>query len=43
LDETSSPVPSPNWTRFRSLRWVLGVRYASRPMIGRTDDPFAAL
>ena len=33
---TSSPVPSPNRTRLRSLRCVFGVRYASSPMIGFT-------
>ena len=32
--ETSSPPPSPQRTRVRSVRWVPGVRYASVPMIG---------
>jgi hypothetical protein len=45
--ETSSPfevaLPSPQRTRLRSLRWVLGVTYASSPMIGLTPVPLDAL
>ena len=39
LPETSSrpEFASPHLTRFRSLRWVCGVRYASTPMIGLTS------
>ena len=45
--ETSSPFAaafaSPQRTRLRSLRWVLGVTYASSPTIGLTPVPLDAL